>query len=238
MIKGRLLWVFGLALGVFQPLAFSEGVLAPVVNRKITLKHMAPSHVIPVLEAVIKDPEHRRIIGVQEQTLTIRAPADQMELIEKAMPVLDQPLSETNPVRIKLILRARYMGVIKEVKKARKAAESASPGSTAKDQPQFKREAPSVYQEDDAELVRKRVFLKDGISRLEADMVLKAIFLDVQGQTYGIVESGCDKFIARQGKLFLPTGQVVPGYRTRVTQDTVTLISKTKTIVIKHKERL
>src|SRR6266487_1575524 len=105
VLRGRLLYLIALSVLIGASVC---GWSDDKVTRIYALKHVEVSNISRAINIAIRDPNKSRVIAGQGRRLVITDTPDQQDAIAQLLPVLDQPMTETDPdkIQMKMLMNA------------------------------------------------------------------------------------------------------------------------------------
>src|SRR5258706_14248280 len=109
--------------------ASSVGWADDKVTRVYLLKHAEVSNIARVINIAVRDPSKTRLIGGNSNRLVVSDMPDQQDIIAQLLPLLDQPMTETDPDKIQMKMLMNASQYLRQQKIAMKAATSSGGAS-------------------------------------------------------------------------------------------------------------
>jgi hypothetical protein len=186
------------------------------VTRVYMLKNSDVSNIERAINIAVRDPSHIRVVGGQGKRMVVTDTADQQDNIAQLLPVLDQPISETDPDKIQMRMLMNAAQYLRHQKIAMKAAGQSSgkavptasaPNSSegAQSYDKFKSAKPyiSVYASDDAKMLQgPHVILEEAYLPALSSLELKGIYADTRGGRLALLTCANLNYTARDGGLY------------------------------------
>jgi len=242
VFKSRARHLFVIGLLCCASLSFSA---TDRVTRIYLLKHTEVAVVVQALNIEIRDENKTRVIGGEGKRLVITDTADQQDAIALLLPILDQPMKETDPDKI--VMRM-VMNVSHYMREQKMAARQPAPGTASSPQvpgntpgasstpniaggvksfDTFKSATPykSIYASDDAKLLKKPrlIFDEPALPSLSA-LELKGIFRASADSSLALMSYAGMNYTARDGGLFESNHKRVKNVSSRILKDRVILV--------------
>jgi len=209
------------------------------VTRTYMLKYADVSNINVAINVAVRDTAKIRVVGGQGKHLVISDTPDQQDAIAQILPLLDQPITETDPDKIQMKMLMNAAKYLREQKIAMKATTptTASPtpapaASSSVATPavppsaKFKPVAPykSIYTEEDAKLMRGPRKIEDEPVVLSlGGLELKGIFKGSKGNPIALLSDGLNNYTAHDGGLFERNRVRVKKVTSQIHKDRVTL---------------
>ena len=210
------------------------------VTRTYRLKYSDVSNIASAINVAVRDPAKTRVVGGQGKHLVVSDTPDQQDVIAQLLPVLDQPIQETDPDKIQMKMLMNAAQYLRQQKISMKSAmtASAAPAPAASTAAQatgvqsvdkFKPVTPykSIYTDEDEKLTRgpRKIEDEPAILSLEG-LELKGIFKGRQGSTIALLSDGLTNYTAHDGGLYERNRVRLKKVTSRVHKDGVTLIGQ------------
>ena len=230
-------------MGLFFCAAF--GGAEDKITRSYNMKNADLSAVTSVINIAVRDPDKIRVMGGKGKHLVISDTSDQQDLIAQLLPIMDQPVHETDPDKIKMQM---LMNVAQYLRQQKIALKSATPTATraapatvsasvsapatapaVQSADKFKPATPykSVYEEEDAKMTRGPRKIEDEPVILSlGGLELKGIFRGTKGSPIALLSAGPVNYTARDGGLFEGNHVRVKRVTSRIRKDGVTLVGQ------------
>ena len=240
VLRGRFLQWIALSVSLISS---AIGWADDKVTHVHLLKNMEVSNIARVINIAVRDPDKIRVIAGQGKRLVISDTPDQQDTIAQLLPVLDQPLTETDPdkIQMKMLMNAaQYLRLQKIAAKGPRAPGSASPGAPSKasapsgtmsvqsyDQSTSSAPYKSIYESDDEKLTKGPRVLTDEPALLSlSNLQLKGIFKASTGSPLALLTGDGVTYTARDGGLFEGNHFRVKNVTSKVLKDRVILMGK------------
>jgi hypothetical protein len=241
-LRSRLFFFISLSL-----CASAFGWADDKVTRVYMLKNVEVSNMTRVINIAVRDMSKTRIIGGNGKRLVISDTPEQQDTIAQLLPVLDQPLTETDPDKIQMRMLVNVAAYLRQQKVASKtSSDSGSAPQTGANNPPSAAGAPasaggaktydtfkgatpykSIYASDDAEILKKqRVISDDPALPSLSSLQLRGIFRVGTGSPLALMFYEGHNYTARDGGLFENNHIRVKNVTSQVFKDRVVLVGQ------------
>ena len=214
------------------------------VTRVYALKNSDVSNIARVINITLRDTTNSRVVSGQGRRLVITDTPDMQDNIAQLLPVLDQPMTETDPdkIQMKMIMNAaQYLrqqrSAVKTVAPADSKTASGAPAAStpaanptggAQSYDKFKPAAyKSIYASDDAKLTRGPRIIKDEPFVMSlSSLQLRGIFRVNTTSPLALLSVDGKNFTAHDGGLFQDNHTRVNNVTSKVLKDRVILVGQ------------
>lgn len=209
------------------------------VTRVYLLKNADVSNISRVINIAVRDTSKTRLIGGNSKRLVISDTPDQQDIIAQLLPVLDQPISETDPDKIQMKMLMNAAQYLRQQKIAMKAAPSSAsnkvlpaastpaiaPGVETYDKSSSAQPYTSIYASDDAQLLQgPRILVDEPVLLSLSNLELKGIYQANTGSPLALLSFESMNYTARDGGLFENNHSRLKDVTSKVLKDRVILV--------------
>ncbi len=241
VLRSRLLHLLTLSILISASIC---GWADDKVTRIYMLKNSDVSNISRVINIAVRDPSNIRVIGGQGKRLVVSDTPEQQDAIAQLLPVLDQPLTETDPdkIQMKMLMNAaqylRQQRIAVKPTPAAGSTSAASPAPTAsasgsagsaQSYDKFKPATPykSIYASDDAKLLKgPRIIQNEPVVLSLGGLQLKGIFRANTGSPLALLAIDGTNYTAHDGGLFENNHARVKNVTSKVFKDRVILVGQ------------